>query len=55
MLYRIAQKIIAQKNRFLGRDTGLVSPKNVDYIVELSYVPSSEKTTVKENILQGAV
>ena len=55
MSYKIGQKTVAQKHIFVDLGNGQVGPKNVDYIVDLCYVPSSEKTIVKQNILQGAV
>lgn len=55
MSYKIGQKIVAQKHRFVGLENGPVAPENVGHIVDLCYVPSSEKTIVKQNILQGAV
>ena len=55
MSYKIGQKIVAQKHKFVGLENGPVAPENVGHIVDLCYVPSSEKTIVKQNILQGAV
>ena len=55
MAYKIGQNIVAQKHRFVGLENGPVGPENVGHIVDLCYVPSSEKTIVKQNILQGAV
>ena len=55
MSYKIGQKIVAQKHRFVGLENGPVALENVGHIVDLCYVPSSEKTIVKQNILQGAV
>ena len=55
MSYRIGQKIVAQKQRFVGLENGPLSPENVGHIVDLSYVPLSEKAIVKQNILQGAL
>ena len=55
MAYKIGQKIVAQKHRFVGLENGPVSPENVGHIVDLCYVPSSEKAIVKQNVLQGAL
>ena len=55
MAYKIGQNIVAQKHRFVGLENGPVGPENVGHLVDLCYVPSSEKTIVKQNILQGAV
>ena len=55
MSYKIGQKIVAQKHRFVGLENGPVAPENVGHIVDLCYVPSSEKTIVKQNVLQGAL
>ena len=55
MSYRIGQKIVAQKQRFVGLENGPLGPENVGHIVDLCYVPSSEKAIVKQNVLQGAV
>ena len=55
MSYKIVQKIVAHKHRFVGLENGPVGPENVDHIVDLCYVPSSEKAIVKKNVLQGAV
>ena len=55
MAYKIGQKIVAQKHRFVGLENGPVSSENVGHIVDLCYVPSSEKAIVKQNVLQGAV
>ena len=55
MAYKLGQKIVVQKHRFVGLDKGPVGPENVGHIVDLCYVPSSEKTIVKQNILQGAL
>lgn len=54
MSYKIGQKIVEQKDRFVGLENGPVSSKNVCHIVDLCYVPNHEKTIVRENILQGA-
>lgn len=54
MSYRIGQKIVAQKQRFVGLEDGPLGPENVGHIVDLCYVPSSEKAIVKQNVLQGA-
>lgn len=55
MSYRIGQKIVAQKKRFVGLENGPLSPENVSHIVDLCYMPSSEKAIVKQNVLQGAL
>lgn len=55
MSYKLGQKIVAQKHRFVGLENGPVGPENVGHIVDLCYVPSSEKAIVKQNVLQGAV
>lgn len=55
MSYRIGQKIVAQKQRFVGLENGPLGPENVGHIVDLCYVPSSEKAIVKQNVLQGAL
>jgi hypothetical protein len=56
MAYKIGGNIVPQKHRFVGKgENSPVSPKNVLHIVDLCYVPSSEKTIVKQNILQGAL
>jgi len=51
MSYRIGQKIVAQKQRFVGLENGPRGPESVGHIVVLS----SEKAIVKQNILQGAL
>lgn len=55
MSYKIGQNIVAQKDRFVGLENGPVGPENVGHIVDLCYVPSSEKAIVKQNVLQGAI
>ena len=55
MSYRIGQRIVAQKHRFIGLENGPLGPENVGHIVDLCYVPSSEKAIVKQNVLQGAL
>lgn len=55
MAYRLGQKIVAQKHIFVGLDNGPVGPDNVGHIVDLCYVPSSEKSIVKQNVLQGVI
>lgn len=55
MSYKIGQKIVARKDRFVGLENGPVGPENVGHIVDLCYVPSSEKAIVKQNVLQGAL
>ena len=54
MSYKIGQKIVDQKHRFVGLENGPVSSENVGHIVDLCYLPSSEKAIVKQNVLQGA-
>jgi len=55
MSYKIGKSIVVQKGRFVGLENGPVGPENVYHIVDLCYVPSSEKAIVKQNILQGAL
>lgn len=55
MAYKIGQNIVNQKHRFVGLENGPVSSENVGHIVDLCYVPSSEKAIVKQKVLQGAV
>ena len=55
MAYKIGQNIVAQKHRFVCLENGPVGPENVGHLVDLCYVPSSEKAIVKQNILQGAL
>lgn len=55
MSYKIGQKTVAQKHIFVDLGNGQVGPKNVDYIVDLCYVPSSQKPIVKQNVLQGTL
>ena len=43
MSYGFGQKIVAQKHRFVGLENSPVGPENVSHIVDLCYVPSSEK------------
>lgn len=47
MAYKIGQNIVAQKHKFVGLENGPVGAENVGHIVDLCYVPSSEKTIVK--------
>jgi hypothetical protein len=54
MAYKMGQKIVQQKHRFVGLENGPVSPQNVGHIVDLCYVPNNEKTIVQQNILNGA-
>jgi hypothetical protein len=54
MGYKIGQKIVAQKHRFIGLENGPVSSENVGHIVDLCYVPGNEKAIVRQTILQGA-
>ena len=54
MAYKLGQKIVKQKDRFVGLENGPLSSENVGHIVDLCYVPSSEKAIVKQNVLQGA-
>ena len=37
MSYKIGQKIMAQKHRFVGLENGPVGPENVGHIVDLCY------------------
>ena len=55
MAYSVGEKIVKQKSRFVGRPNGPQSAKNVLHLVDLSYVPSSEKSIVRKNIIQGAL
>jgi hypothetical protein len=55
MAYKIGQNIVTQKHRFVGLENGPIGPENVSHIVDLCYVPSSEKAIVKQNVLQVAV
>ena len=55
MSYRIGQKIVAQKQRFVGLENGPLGPENVGHIADLCYVLSIEKAIVKQNVLQGAL
>jgi hypothetical protein len=34
MVYKMGENIIKQKHRFVGLESGLVSPQNVDHIVD---------------------
>ena len=54
MSYDLGQNIVAQKQRFVGKENGPASPENVGHIVDLCYVPVNEKAIVKENIRRGA-
>lgn len=54
MAYKLGQKIVKQKNLYVGLPGGPVGPENVLHIVDLCYVPSHEKSIVKQNVLQGA-
>jgi len=54
MAYKIGQKIVIQKHKFLNLENGPAGPENVGHIVDLCYVPAREKAIVKEKILQGA-
>jgi hypothetical protein len=53
MAYKTGQKIVTQKNKFVGLENGPIAAENVGHIVDLYYVPSSEKTI--KNILRGAL
>lgn len=55
MAYRIREKIVDQKQKFVGLENGPLGPENVGHIVDLCYVPSSEKAIVKQNVLKGAL
>nr|QYB19051.1 hypothetical protein [Climaconeis cf. scalaris] len=54
MSYNIGENIVIQKNKFVGLKDGPAGPENVGHIVDLCYVPSSEKQIVKQNVLKGA-
>ena len=54
MSYKIGQKIVDQKNRFVGIDDGPISSKNVGHVVDLCYVPTDEKPIVMKKIMGGA-
>lgn len=43
MSYKIGQKIVNQKYRFVDLGNGPVGPENVGHTVYLCYVSSSEK------------
>lgn len=55
MSYKLGQKIVVQEHKFVDLENGLVDPKNVGHIIDLCYGPSSEKTIVKQNVLQRVV
>lgn len=50
MAFKMGQKIVQQKKRFVG----LKDAENVGHIVDLCYVPNHEKALVQDNILRGA-
>ncbi len=54
MAYKMGQKIVQQKHRFVGLENGPVSPQNVGHIVDLCYVPNNAKKLVYQNILHIA-
>jgi len=39
MAYSIGEKIVDQKQKFVGLKNGPLGPKNVGHIVDLCYVP----------------
>ena len=55
MAYSVGKKIVNQKSKFVGKQNGPKNPNNVLHIVDLCYVPSSEKSIVRKNIIQGAL
>lgn len=55
MEYKLGQKIVDQKHRFVSLEKGPVGSHNVGHIIDLCYVPSSEKAIVKQKVLQGAL
>lgn len=54
MAFDMGEKLAKQKSRFVGVPGGPVEPKNVLHIVDLAYVPSTEKQIVKNSCLNGA-
>nr|UHY40958.1 hypothetical protein [Thalassionema frauenfeldii] len=55
MSYDIGKNIVKQKSRFIGKDGGPESPKDVCHLVDMCYVPDNEKSIVRQNILKGAL
>jgi hypothetical protein len=55
MGYDIGGNLAEQKIRFVGKEGGPLNAENVLHIIDLVYVPSYEKTVVKEQILAGAL
>ena len=54
MAFDMGRKLAKQKCRFVGVPGGPVDAKNVLHIVDLAYVPSTEKQIVKNFCLKGA-
>jgi hypothetical protein len=54
MAYNMGESIVKQKEKFCGLEQGPESSENVLHIMDLAYVPSNEKTIVKEYCLKGA-
>ena len=54
MAFDMGRKLAKQKCRFVGVQGGPVDAKNVLHIVDLAYVPSTEKEIVKNFCLKGA-
>ena len=46
MAFDMGRKLAKQKHRFVGVQGGPVDAKNVLHIVDLAYVPSTEKQIV---------
>ena len=55
MAYRLGQKILPQKERYVGEEGGPVSSENVLHIIDMCYVESNETQIVKDNFLQGVL
>jgi len=55
MEYSIGQKIVDQKHKFVGFEGDPKSAQNVGHIVDLCYLPSSEKAIMKQNVSQGTL
>ena len=55
MAYNIGKNIVIQKYKFVGEKDGPDGPDNVAHLVDLCYLPSNEKSIVKQKILQGAL
>jgi hypothetical protein len=54
MANNMGESIVKQKERFCEFKQGPESSENVLHIIDLAYVPSSEKEIVKEYCLKGA-